>query len=58
MFKQQEDNMVGKKGIADVAVANKAFNGISFSFNVTANSLADELIENPEFVNDIEAGTN
>ena len=50
--------MVGKKGIADVAVANKAFNGISFSFNVTANSLADELIENPEFVNDIEAGTN
>ena len=57
MFKQQEDNMVGKVGIAAVAVANKAFNGISFSFDVTANALADELIENPAFVDDIEAGT-
>ena len=57
MFKQQEDNMVGKMGIAAVAVANKAFNGISFSFNITANSLADELIENPDFVNNVDAGT-
>jgi hypothetical protein len=58
MFKQQEDNMVGRVGIAAVAVANKAFNGISFSFNVTANSLADEFIANPELANDVEAGTN
>lgn len=43
IFKQQYDNMVGKIGIAAVAVANKAFNGISFSFNITANNLAQRL---------------
>lgn len=41
-FKQQEDNMVGKIGIASVAVAQKAFNGISFSFNYMAQELSDE----------------
>jgi hypothetical protein len=37
--------MVGKIGIAAVAVANKAFNGVSFSFNITANNLAKKLEE-------------
>lgn len=42
-FKQQEDNMIAKTGIASVAVAQKAFNGISFSFNYTQMELANEI---------------
>lgn len=41
-FKQQEDNMVGKTGISSVAVAQKAFNGISFSFNYIVSELTLE----------------
>jgi hypothetical protein len=34
--------MVGKTGISSVAVAQKAFNGISFSFNYIVSELTLE----------------
>lgn len=40
--KQQEANMVGKMGIASVAVAQKGFNGVSYAFNMTVLNLASE----------------
>lgn len=41
IVKQQQDNMIGKVGIASVAVAQKSFNGISFSFNATVKTCAE-----------------
>lgn len=43
---QQIANMVGKMGIAAVAIAKKAYDGISFAFNSTIAHMANEVLVN------------